>query len=377
MASGMGWREPGPARLRRRALIVIVLSMLAVIASIGGIQIITRVDKTILYGAEKPLKTVAAVARPRNVDKRMPVDGLPPGMVLGYFYDPGNSANAFAMLERYLPVLTGIIPFWYTIHRTGSISGQTNPEVLQLAEKHNLWTFALVENMQGQTVFGPLLNNADARQRAIDNMLTLVEDNGYDGVNLDWEGIAPSERAAFTSFVQQLAQVFHRHGYYVTLSVPAETSNNPLNSWTGAYDYRSLGQSADLLMIMAYDEHWAGGSPGPIASPAWVQSVLNYAISVIRPSKIILGIPGYGYDWGGAGTVALSYGQAESLKSQFGVTGSSNHFEYVQSGQIHTVWFENTASFLSKINLVTGYELRGIALWRIGIEDPKIWNFLQ
>ncbi|MHB1611441.1 MAG: hypothetical protein ACYCT0_07105, partial [Sulfobacillus sp.] len=78
MASGMGWREPGPARLRRRALIVIVLSMLAVIASIGGIQIITRVDKTILYGAEKPLKTVAAVARPRNVDKRTPVDGLPP-----------------------------------------------------------------------------------------------------------------------------------------------------------------------------------------------------------------------------------------------------------------------------------------------------------
>jgi spore germination protein YaaH len=356
---------------------VIVLSIAVVLTSLGGIHIITKLDKTILSGAEAPMQHSMVSAVPQHGVVRPPVNGLPAGMVLGYFYDPGNAGNAVAMLQHYLPVLTGIIPFWYTIYANGSISGQTNPSVLQLAQSHNLWTFALVENMAGQSVFGPLLHSDVARQRAIDNMLTLVEDNGYDGINLDWEGIAPSERSAFTSFVQQLCAVFHRHGYYVTLSLPAETSNQPYNGWTGAYNYPALAKSADLLMIMAYDEHYAGGSPGPIAAPSWVQSVLNYAISVIPPSKIILGIPGYGYDWGGSQTVALSYGQAESLKSQYGLNGSSNHFEYVQDGQVHTVWFENTSSFLSKINLVTGYELRGIALWRLGIEDPKIWNFLQ
>lgn len=303
--------------------------------------------------------------------------GLPPGMVLGYFYDPGNTPSAYAMLKHYLPVLTGIIPFWYQINAQGSLSGETNPQVLTLAEKHNLWTFALVQNMTGQSVFGPLLNSAVARSRAIDNMLTLVESNGYDGINLDWEGIAPSERHAFTTFVQKLSDTFHRHGYYVTLSVPAETQDQPGNGWTGAYNYRKLGRSADLLMVMAYDQHYSGGSPGPIASASWVKSVLNYTISVVAPKKIILGVPGYGYNWGGSGSaVALSYSQAQTLASQHGA-GTANHFSYVQNGTTHSVWFENTASLLSKMNLVSGYELRGMALWRLGIEDPKIWNFLQ
>ncbi|MCY0879509.1 MAG: glycosyl hydrolase family 18 protein [Firmicutes bacterium] len=320
-------------------------------------------------------RRIALALPPRTA---RPISGLPQGMVLGYFYDPGDAQSALEMLRHYLPVLTGIIPFWYQINANGSITGSTEPDVLKLAEEHNLWTFALVENMAGQAVFGPLLNSPTARRRAIDNMLTLVEANGYDGVNLDWEGIAPSERNAFSSFVAELAHTFHQHGYYVTLSVPAETANQPTNSWTGAYNYRALGRSSDLLMIMAYDEHYAGGAPGPIASPAWVKQVLNYTISVVPPSKVILGIPGYGYDWSGDGpAAALSYQQAEALAKQYGASPNANHFVYIQDGQLHSVWFDNTSGLLAKIHLVSGYELRGIALWRLGIEDPKIWDFLE
>ncbi|MCY0900221.1 MAG: glycosyl hydrolase family 18 protein [Firmicutes bacterium] len=340
-------------------------------------------------GIERMDQLFLGVAAPRHagqlsrvVDAPAPrqpelVNGLPPGMVLGYFYDPSGAASAVTMLRHYLPVLTGIIPFWYQINANGSITGSTEPAVLKLAQEHNLWTFALVENMAGQPVFGPLLNSPVARHRAIDNLLTLVEANGYDGVNLDWEGIAPEERHQLSTFVAELARTFHQHGYYVTLSVPAETANQPNNSWTGAYNYRALGRSADLLMIMAYDEHYAGGAPGPIASPAWVKEVLNYTISVVPPSKVILGIPGYGYDWSGSGpAAALSYGQAEALAQQYGAP-NANHFVYIQDGEVHSVWFDNTSGLLAKIHLVSGYELRGIALWRLGIEDPKIWDFLE
>ncbi|NMP21448.1 glycosyl hydrolase family 18 protein [Sulfobacillus harzensis] len=335
-------------------------------------------DRALLGGVEKSKGAVAISLTARTSHAAGPVNGLPPGMVLGYFYDPGNAPGATAMLQHYLSVLTGIIPFWYQISANGMISGSTDPSVLKLAEQHNLWTFALVQNMAGQSVFGRLLNSPTARERAIDNMLTLVEANGYNGINLDWEGIAPQDRHQFTTFVEALATTFHRHGYYVTLSLPAETADQPNNSWTGAYNYRALGKAADLLMIMAYDQHYAGGSPGPIASPSWVKKVLDYTISAVPPSKVVLGIPGYGYDWSGSGTAAaLSYSQAESLAKQYGASSSSNHFEYLQNGQVHSVWFENTQSLLNKINLVSGYELRGVALWRLGIEDPKIWNFLQ
>lgn len=306
------------------------------------------------------------------------LQGLPPGMVLAYFYDPGNAPGPVAMLKPYLSVLTGIVPFWYQINANGNIAGSTDPAVLKLARQHHLWTFALVQNMVGQPVFGPLLNSPQSRMRAVNNMLTLVESNGYNGVNLDWEGIAPKERRQFSTFVRELANTFHQHGYYVTLSIPAETQNQPNNSWTGAYNLKALGQYADLIMIMAYDQHYAGGSPGPIASVNWVRDVLNYTISVIPPSKVILGIPGYGYDWSSSGpAAALTYGQAKSLANQYGASKNSNHFIYMQGGQLHSVWFENTRSLLSNINLVPGYELRGVALWRLGIEDPKIWDFLQ
>lgn len=346
----------------------------------GWATLIGRLDRGFLGPAEqsRTIQKTVALASPAVRKAKNPADGLPPGMVLGYFYDPSNAPVPVAMLKHYLPVLTGIIPFWYQINANGTVAGSTDPAVLKLADQHNLWTFALVQNMAGQSVFGPLLNSPVSRRRAVDNMLTLVESNGYDGVNLDWEGIGPGERRQFSTFVQELSNTFHRHGYYVTLSIPAETVDQPKNSWTGAYNYKSLGKSADLIMVMAYDQHYAGGSPGPIASPAWVKQVLNYTISVVPPSKVILGIPGYGYDWSGSGpAAALTYSQAESLASQYGVSTSSNHFIYMQGGQLHSVWFEDTASLLSKINLVSGYELRGVALWRLGIEDPKIWDFLQ
>ncbi|AEJ38469.1 glycoside hydrolase family 18 [Sulfobacillus acidophilus TPY] len=363
-------KRPKPGRW----VIVMALALVMLTGAFsGGIHRITQWDRWLLRPAESGI----AVSRPIRRMAPAPASGLPAGMVLGYFYDPGQTAGAFDMLRAYLPVLTGIIPFWYQINANGSLSGTTDPAVLQLAETHHLWTFALVENMAGQSVFGPLLASPTARRRAIDNMLTLVESNGYDGINLDWEGIAPSDRQAFSDFVEQLAIVFHRHGYYVTLSVPAETANQPTNSWTGAYDYRVLGHWADLLMVMAYDQHYAGGSPGPIASPGWVKQVLDYTISVVPPNKVILGIPGYGYDWSPSGpAVALTYQEAQALAKQYGASGS-NHFVYVQNGQVHSVWFENTQSLLSKIQLVAGYELRGVALWRLGIEDPKVWNFLQ
>ncbi len=360
------------------AMIIGAIALLGLLMYAQNAPVVASWDRALLHPAEDALPLSAKKPGTAGAARTgVPADGLPAGMVLGYFYDPGNQGNAAQMLQHYLPFLTGIIPFWYTVSANGSIAGQTNPAVLQLARQHNLWTFALVENMAGQSVFGPLLNSPQASSRAIENMLTLVEDNGYDGVNLDWEGIAPSEQTAFTAFVQHLSQVFHEHGYYVTLSLPAETSYQPNNSWTGAYNYSALAKSADLLMIMAYDEHYAGGSPGPIASPAWVKSVLNYTISAVPPQKIILGIPGYGYDWGGSGAVALSYGQAQVLEEQYTHQSGQNHFVYVQDGEAHSVWFEDTQSLLSKINLVSGYELRGIALWRLGIEDPKIWDFLQ
>ena len=333
---------------------------------------LARVDRVILAQAS------VLTTHPVTLAGHTQASRLPPGMVLAYFYGRGGGTGAVAMLRPYVSDLSGLIPDWYTIHADGTVTGQTDAALLRFAASHHLWTFALAQNMQGASVFGPLLSDPAAERRAIDSLLTLVEVNGYDGVNLDFEGIPPQDRRRFSAFVAQLASTFHRHGYYVTLSVPAETADAPNDPWTGAYDYRALGRSADLLMIMAYDEHTPSGPPGPVAATAWVKRVLAYAVRVVPPAKIILGVPGYGYDWSAAGSQALSYAQAEQLAAEHGVSPQAGgHFEYWASGQLHTVWFEDASTFLNKLKLAVGYELRGIALWRLGIEDPRIWGLLR
>lgn len=304
---------------------------------------------------------------------------LPVPMVLGYYYSPQGDGSALDSLRAYRRLLTGIVPFWYTIHRDGSITGQADPSVLRLAERWHLLVFPLIQNMAGAPVYRRLLQDPLATARALDNILALVEQEGYDGVNLDMEAIAPEDREAFSRFVSRLAAILHAYGYYLTLSVPAETEDEPRNPWTGAYDYRALGRAADLVMIMAYDQHSVLSSPGSIASTGWVEQVVHYATRVIPPSKLILGIPAYGYDWqqGSPGAVALSYAQAVALADKYaGGDLAVNHFSFYRDGVLNQVWYENAATFAKKVSLAIGYNLRGIVLWRLGIEDPAIWREL-
>ncbi len=300
---------------------------------------------------------------------------LPTPLILGY-YDGGgvDSAGWFDMVQN-AGVLGGIVPDWFEIWSQGQVTGTADPGVMAYAHTHGLWTFALVQQNADPAVFSALLANPANAQRARVNLLRLVERYGFDGVNLDFEGIQPADRNAFTAFVRRLSALFHAHGYYVTLSVPAETADAPGNPWTGAYDYRALGQAADLIMPMAYDDHYAGGPPGGVAPAAWVQAVVRYTVSVVPPSKVVLGVPGYGYDWGGSAVAApLSFGQAVALDDQYARGRAGSHFAYSTGGVVHQVYFNDTQTFRAQAQLALDYDLRGVVVWRLGIEDPAIWR---
>lgn len=358
--------------------LVLVLTAVAPEARAAASKFLTF-DRALLAGSHLPAPSPAA---PRHLPAPAAVvgsQGLPPGLVLGYLANSPTAPGAISFVKSYLPALNGLIAFWYTINSAGQVSGGTNTALLHWAGQHHLVTFALVRNNAGASVFTPLLASATARAAAIRNLLALVTTNGYTGVNLDWEGIAPQDRALFTAFVQQLTQAFHTHRKDVTLSIPAETQSDPTSGWTGAYNYPALGRAADLLMIMAYDQHNQNSGAGPVASPAWVQAVLKYAVSTMPLRKVVLGVPGYGYVWSSTGNQALTWSQAEALAHQYGqqMAAASGHFSYTAAGVTHTVYFENQATFLSQVAMATGLQLAGIALWRLGIEDPHIWNLLN
>src|ERR1039458_3683813 len=131
----------------------------------------------------------------------------------------------------------------------------------------------------------------------IHQMLKLVQQWGYTGINIDFESIDYTDRKAFSSFVHDVAQKMRRAGYLTVVSVPAELKANPEDSWTGAFDFASLGEAADILQVMTYDQHGPWGLPGPVAGLNWVEPCVVYAASVVAPDKLSLGIPAYVYDW--------------------------------------------------------------------------------
>jgi spore germination protein len=188
---------------------------------------------------------------------------LPTPLVLAYYDGGGVGSLGWRSLVAQRHVLTGIVPDWYQIWANGAITGTPDPGVLAFARRQGMWVFALVQQNAHPQVFGTLLGSLSLERAAIFNLLRVCH-QGYDGVNLDFEGIAPADRQAFTRFVGMAAAALHRQGYYLTLSVPAKTQDQPDNAWTGAYDYRALGKEADLLMPMAYDQHSQDGPPGAV-----------------------------------------------------------------------------------------------------------------
>jgi spore germination protein YaaH len=309
-------------------------------------------------------------------------------LVYGYYTVnfPGDSESYDSMIAN-SQRLTGVIPFLFTLESNGNVTGLHNRAAFTAAKERGLTALALVHNLSGpwfsSSVAHSVLSNWVNRSRAVTSIANLVKTYGYDGVNIDLEAVPPYDRAALTAFMRDLSQALRPLGKLVTISIPAKTYDDPKNSWTGAYDYAALGQHVDLMMLMTYDEHYAKGPAGPIASARWVDAVASYAAGQVPPTKLILGLAGYGYNWPGRGKAkAVSYEDAVALARRYGRTiqwssaAQSPYFTYYRNGSSHTVWFESADSLSHKLKIVEQRGLRGVALWRLGFEDPRFWTLV-
>jgi spore germination protein len=314
-------------------------------------------------------------------------DPVPQGkVVLGYYpEDYLGDKLALTSLKNHYQSITDVAAFAYTIAGNGQISGRHFKEGMTFAKEKGIRTYALVHNYSNggfdQEAARQLLNSPANRQKAVNNLLTILKNNGYTGVHLDLENIAPTDRALLTQFVKEVKEKLTPAGYKISMAVPAKVSDSPNVAWVGAFDYKALGELVDEMAIMTYDEHYLNGRPGPVASYPWVEKVIKYATSQVPSNKILLGIATYGYEWGpNGGTRALTHSQVSSLLSNNKLQATWNpqlqvpHFTYKKNGQTYQVWFENSHSARIKLHLINQYNLKGIAIWRLGFEDPELWQ---
>ena len=287
-------------------------------------------------------------------------------------------------------------PWMYGLNSSGQIVPQYPPaqaaavqaQLARLREAHVPLVPSIANIVDGHWAYSPLitgiLHNPRLRARHVAAIVALVQREHYAGIDIDYEDLRASDKDAFTAFITQLAGGLHANGKILSVDLFAKTDHQGYAQRNLAQDYHAIGQVADQVRLMGYDYHWATSAPGPVAPIGWIRDVLRYAKTEIPASKIILGVPLYGYDWVGNHGTPLSWLQVFRLANEHGIKPYFNYasqspwFTYTDSaGRLHEVWFENAPSTEAKFKAARAAGIGGVYLWVYGYEDTSIWNALR
>jgi cellulose synthase/poly-beta-1,6-N-acetylglucosamine synthase-like glycosyltransferase/peptidoglycan/xylan/chitin deacetylase (PgdA/CDA1 family)/spore germination protein YaaH len=299
-------------------------------------------------------------------------------IVFGFYvnWDPASMVS----LRIHLAHLTHLIPEWLILRNAkGDLDDQSDPTVVAIAAQAKLPILALVTNYrdgwQAADVHN-LLHSANARADLIANIYNNLAEHHFAGVNIDFEELTPRDRDPFLAFMRQLRAKLQPAGLLLTGSVPIDDP---------AYDLKQLTEVNDYIVPMVYDEHYQSGEPGPIASQAWFQKQIDRLGRIAAPEKMVIGIGNYGYDWtiGGTGSAEAKFGEVMSRAAsdrtpvEWDANMANPVHRYQAGGQQHEVWFLDAVTALNEARGVADGGFRGVALWRLGAEDPDLWNVLQ
>lgn len=315
-----------------------------------------------------------------------------------------NSKDGIKSFREHADQISIIVPAAYHMDEHGVLSGEVNPQIMEIAHDHNVKVMPLFGSFD-QDGIHKLLNDSIAVQRAIRMMNYLAKKNDFYGWQFDLENIHVRDGSAYTEFFRKTANALHKNGFKISMAVvksdypvPAP-GNTPYNryvyeNWRGAFEIEKLVNIGDFISFMTYDEHTAETPPGPVAGIPWMKKMSEYLQSLDVPmDKISLGIPSYSDYWfptwnekkGGHSTRSeISYEHVRDLlkrynaDTQWMADQSVNYARWTTpNGVFNWLFIEDARSFGEKLKLVPKYGYRGFSVWVMGTEDPSIWNVLH
>src|SRR3989344_3716526 len=239
---------------------------------------------------------------------------------------------AFASYKKNADLFPFISLFWYGLRPDGSIRkylyAVEDKSIIAFAHSKRTKVLVLVANLPDEDDKGDwdykrvdkVISSAPARKEHVGDLVALTKRLGVDGVNIDYEALRGYQKDNFTAFIKELSLALHSNGKILAVALhPKVREGDPqYSNGSEAQDWYELAKHADQLHVMTYEEHWNTSPPGPIASVAWVRSVLNYALSIIPREKLFAGVPLYGYDWGGSSKASgLTYQDVQRLRGTY------------------------------------------------------------
>lgn len=330
----------------------------------------------------EPFKPVSSFEAPvyENISMDEPV-------VLAFhqvFVQDANK-NLEAMLEN-TEGINVIVPTWFVIQDTqGNYSSIASKEYVDQAHERGIQVWAMLNNVSTEESVAvnteELMSSTAAREKMIDSLMQDAREYGFDGINLDFEGLRSEAGPHYVQFIRELSIACRKEG--IVLSI----DNYVPSAYTEFYNRREQGIVADYVIIMGYDEHYAGGEAGPVSSISFVDNGIKDTLEVVSKEKVINAIPFYTRLWTTDGESQTS--QVFDMEEEE-VWISENQLEpewredlglyYAQrqgENGLEQLWMEEERSIGEKMDLIRQYELAGVACWKLGFEKPEIWKIVS
>jgi cellulose synthase/poly-beta-1,6-N-acetylglucosamine synthase-like glycosyltransferase/spore germination protein YaaH/peptidoglycan/xylan/chitin deacetylase (PgdA/CDA1 family) len=232
---------------------------------------------------------------------------------------------------------------------------------------------------------GPLANallmNPAARIGLINNLVAQAQKRGYAGYVFDFEELSPAAAKAYPGFIAQARAALKPLGREVWVTTPFADDD---------YPYKALQDAADAILLMAYDQHYGGGDPGPVAAQDWFETTIARRMETLDPAKTIVLLGAHGYDWtlkgpkNAAHSEAILFNEstqkAHDAEAQVEMDENSLNptFGYQDdAGLKHAVWFLDAPTLFNQIKVADGFRPLGYGIWRMGGEDQLVWQVLR
>ena len=255
------------------------------------------------------------------------------------------------------------------------------------AEDTDMEVFPVVQNFDGAD-FVPgvadFLMNPEARGKFRREIGMYLASDHYRGLMIDFESFPKKAQPGYVALLNELSSDLHAKGMKLYVSVQVRNQD---------FDYKAISSAVDGVVIMNYDEHFPGGTPGPVASEDWFLDNLQSAIEEIPKEKLICAIGNYGYDWverPESKTGKLPPGVADKSVSvqeawigardseeevDFDGDALNPHFSYSDDDNFpHDVWFLDAVTALNEMRAAQTLGIQTFALWRLGAEDRSLWR---
>ena len=285
-----------------------------------------------------------------------------------------------------------ISPTWFqVIDEEGGLINRSYSGFVEWSHEKNIKVWALISNDFGDPdMTKKILNNSDARDNIIRQVLAYVSLYNLDGINIDFENIYKIDKDAFTQFVREITPLLKEQGLIVSVDV---TIPDGSDNWSKCYDREALGKIVDYVCVMTYDQHWSTSpKAGSVAGMEWVENNIIKMVDLVPREKLLLGCPLYTYLWEvetyGSGEKVVS-SRALSMENAKQKVKDNNakviwdekngqfYTEYKKEDKKYKIWIEDVNSMNLRTALIHKYGLAGAALWKRSDAVPEIWDLMH